>query len=132
MMFLMVLLMNLTLIVCQSNMSLNSTNFKYACCDFNLKLKKCHSNNYIIVKYNDDIEYTSGFINVYFPLNNAPIPQPGRNGISYIINGNSIYRRDERLKIAKNNSIEIHLFHNITTLENFFYDQYSPKIIIAF
>ena len=44
-------LMNLTLIVCQNDMFLNSTDYKYICCDFNLELKRCHSNNYIIAKY---------------------------------------------------------------------------------
>ena len=124
--------MNLTLIVCQNDMFLNSTDYKYICCDFNLELKRCHSNNYIIAKYNGTVEYTYGFKNVSFSLElPLQLGQLGasRDGINYIIYENDIYTTDEKLIIGENGTIEMHFYDNITTLELLFVDQYAKEII---
>jgi len=44
-------------------MILEFNNFKNICCDFNLELEICYSNNYITAKYNARATYGSGFKN---------------------------------------------------------------------
>ena len=56
-------ILKLNLIVCQRDTILESDNFKYICCDFNLEQKMCHSNNYITVKYIPNSNYSFGFKN---------------------------------------------------------------------
>ena len=107
---------SLNLIVCQSDMILKSENFKYICYDFNLEQKKCHSNNYITVKYMSDANYQSGFKNGV----SSYLGPFERKGINYIIKGKSIFKDDEPLLIDGDKSIEIHFYPNISTLENFF------------
>jgi len=111
-------------------------------CDTNKSPLKCESNNYIIVKYKETVNYTSGFI-----IENCE----SRNGISYIINKDSIIgafanneiggdfpfnpdiRRNQEIVvnigmtkttdpfiIEANSTIEIHFTEPINTLENFF------------
>ena len=111
------------LVICQSENILNNINAIYACCDFTKSPLKCDSNNYMIVKYKDTVNYTSGFIN-----DNCP----SRNQISYIINKDFLFNITEPLLIEANNTIEIHFSENITSLENFFngkFDEYSQSII---
>ena len=111
------------LVICQSENILNNTNAIYACCDFTKSPLKCDSNNYMIVKYNDTVNYTYGFIN-----GNCP----SRNQISYIINKDFLFKITKPLLIEANNTIEIHFSENITSLENFFngkFDEYSQSII---
>ena len=111
------------LVICQSENILNNINAIYACCDFTKSPLKCDSNNYMIVKYNDTVNYTYGFIN-----GNCP----SRNQISYIINKDFLLKITEPLLIEANNTIEIHFSENITSLENFFngkFDEYSQSII---
>ena len=111
------------LVICQSENILNNINAIYACCDFTKSPLKCDSNNYMIVKYKDTVNYTSGFIN-----DNCT----SRNQISYIINKDFLFKITKPLLIEANNTIEIHFSENITSLENFFngkFDEYSQSII---
>ena len=111
------------LVICQSENILNNINAIYACCDFTKSPLKCDSNNYMIVKYKDTVNYTFGFIN-----DNCT----SRNQISYIINKDLLFNITEPLLIEANNTIEIHFSENITSLENFFngkFDEYSQSII---
>ena len=119
-------LIDLNLTVCQNDIIINSTNAKYICCDFNLELKMCHSNNYITVKYRDKTIYLDGFSNV---INSIYGYKYYRYGINYIISGNSIFRNDEELTIDANKSIEIHFYPNITSLEDFFLETNCGAIL---
>ena len=108
-------------------MILNSSNIKNICCEFDLDLGICNSNNYIIAKYNSTVTYDSGFKNV-IPLESS-LPPTGRKGINYIIKGGSIFSGDESLTIKENETIEIHFYPNITTLQGFFFEENSQSII---
>ena len=110
------------LVICQSENILNNINAIYACCDFTKSPLKCDSNNYMIVKYKDTVNYTSGFINDNCTSRNQII----------IINKDLLLKIAEPLLIEANNTIEIHFSENITSLENFFngkFDEYSQNII---
>ena len=117
-------LINKNLVVCQNNMILQSENLKYICCDFNLELERCHSNNYIRAKYGSNVTFTYGF--KYFT--NSGKEHLGKKGVNYIIEGNSIFRGDEPLLIYENETIEIHFYPNTTSLYGFFSDGPEPLI----
>ena len=118
-------LINQSLLVCQSNMILQSKNHKYICCDFNLELELCHSNNYITAKYGSNINYRYGFKHL-FDHNKEHI---GRKGVNYIIKGNTMFLGNEPILIKENETIEIHLYPNTSSLSYFFYDQYVEPLI---
>ena len=67
-----------------------------------------NNNNYIIVKYKAQTIYENGFQNQC------------RQGIKYIINGNSTVGPKESLTIEANTEIQIHFSEPSTSLENFF------------
>ena len=111
------------LVICQSKNILDNDNAIYECCDFTKSPLQCDSNDYIIVKYKDAVNYTSGFV-----IDNCP----SRNQISYIINHDWLFKITEPLLIEANSSIEIHFSDNIKSLENFFngeFDKNSQSII---
>jgi len=100
-------------------------------CDTIKKRLKSESNNYIIVKFKDTVNYTSGFINDKCN---------SRNGISYIIYLDSIignFKEQEGNKgsdkinapliIEANNSIEIYFSEPISNLKNFFNDEFDDN-----
>ena len=79
-----------------------------------IKGQESTSNNYIIVKYSDEVKnakYANGF-----SIDNIP----SRKGVNYIIKGNSRYKSNEFLSIGPGDSIEIHFNNEITSLEKFF------------
>ena len=67
-----------------------------------------NNNNYIIVKYNTQLKYEKGFQNKY------------RQGIKYIINGNSTVGPNETLTIEENTEIQICFVEPIKSLDYFF------------
>ena len=124
-------LINKTLIVCQDNDYLIYNNSKSICCDFNLELEKCYSNNYIKVTYIQNNGYTpyfQGFKKASNPKGSGYVDSPARDGINFILMGDSIYTKDEPLKIDQDNIIELHFHNDITTLEKLFYDDYCKRI----
>ena len=71
-------------------------------------------NNYIIIKFRDDmdpIEYENGFC-----IDSIP----SRKGVNYIIQEEYTYEFNESLIIKPNDTIEIHFYNNIKSLDNFF------------
>ena len=81
--------------------------------DTNNKPIKYESNNYIIIKFKDTVNYTSGFINE---------DCTSRNKISHIIYQDSIFGayNTRPLIFEANNQIEIHFPEPIDSLENIF------------
>ena len=81
--------------------------------DTNNKPIKYESNNYIIIKFKDTVNYTSGFINE---------DCTSRNKISHIIYQDSIFGAYNTgpLIFEANNQIEIHFPEPIDSLENIF------------
>ena len=101
------------IVICQSENIMNNVKAIYSCSYFVESLLR-HSNNYIIVKYKDAVNYTSGFINDNIP---------SRNQIDYIIYQDSLFKIIDPLMIKANNSIEIHFPDKITSLDDFFNSQ---------
>jgi len=83
-------------------------------------------NNYIIIKFRDDmdpIEYENGFDSDSIP---------SRKGVNYLIQEEYRYEFNESLIIRPNDTIEIHFYNNIKSLDNFFNgnkDNYCRSII---
>ena len=99
------------LIVCQNENIINSSQAIYCCCDFSKNPLNCDCNNYMTVKYKDKVEYTKGFINDGIA---------NRNEISFIINQDLLFRKNETFIIEANNSIDIYFKKSITGLQSFF------------
>ena len=95
---------NLKLLVCNNSEVFNSINSIYYCCEFDLEEKKCHTNNYIRVKYNQNKEYNSGF----------------QKGATYILYKGSIFKSTDNLNIQEYNYMEIHFGSPVESLKNFF------------
>lgn len=112
--------LNYPLTVCQNKEILTNPNYIYKCCEFDPDKNICINRNYITIKYSKQSSYDKGFTNNY------------RKGIEYIINGDSVLGENEKLVIQKDGSITVHLFNNISNLNNFFdteYDSLSANIV---
>ena len=79
-----------------------------ASCVFIDEKMMCHSDNYIIVKYGEVTEYPNGFAN------------DKRNDIIFIIYNNTLFKKNEALKIEKNGTIEIYFGKPVESLLAFF------------
>ena len=82
--------------------------------------RKLADENYIIVKYNEDVQYRNGFFNQY------------RTNIDYIEYQNQRYSKDQELSISANTEIKIYILPDVTILESFFnsgVDSNGKKII---
>ena len=90
------------LLVCKNEENFTIEKYESICCKYDIELKKC--GNYIICKYKETTEYTSGFQNEY------------RQNIAFIKNGTSIVGPNERLIIEANTNIEIYFSEPITSL----------------
>ena len=109
------------LIVCQNELIID--NVINECCDITKSPLKCDSNNYITIKYNDNVNYDIGF-----SIDNCA----SRNEISHIFFQNSIFKKTEELIILANSTLEIHFNSPVTSMEDFFNgekDQNSQHII---
>ena len=79
--------------------------------------RKLELENYIIVIYGMDVQYSSGFTAEY------------RIGsINYIEYENVQYRIDEALSISANKEMKIYIFHNVTSLSYFFDSSYDSNV----
>ena len=72
--------------------------------------------NYLIVYYGQDVEYSSGYSNEF------------RKSIDYILNGEENKTRTDPLSIKASSPIQIYLSKPLTTLENFFDLFYDEKV----
>jgi len=93
-------------------------NAKNNCSIFDIPITNDQNNNYIIVKYKTQSKYEKGFQNEY------------RQGIKYIINGDSTVGPNKTLAIEGNIEIQIHFVEPIKSLDYFFYyDDNADKVI---
>ena len=134
------------LIVCQKDEIITNKKAVYCCCDFTKSPLKCDcSNNYITVKYKEDTSYESYILPedeeevelgelILEGRNLESNPHTNNNNrdsISFIINQDKLYKRNEPLSIKSNSPIDIYFTIPITTLEGFFavdFDDNSNKI----
>ena len=114
------LTINNSLIICQKEMIISNENIKNICCDYNYENHICQSNNYIILYFEEDVNYYGNFINQY------------RKNINYINNENTTIKGNEKFTIKAYSKLEIHILSNIISLSHFFnslYDFNCEKII---
>ena len=73
-----------------------------------LTQRKLETDNYIVLYFEQDCSYSSGFVNGY------------RNDIDFIINKNKKYTKEEPFDVTKDYGIEIHFNKAINSLNSFF------------
>ena len=95
--------------ICQKEKSIQNLNIKNKCGYYNINNRKFESTNLIIIYFNKDVEYKSGFINGI----------ESRNNIDFLINGDKI-NVNESFSINKGKKIEIYLNEKTTSLKSFF------------
>ena len=101
------------LIICQSEDILDNNDGMYACCEYTNTTENCKTNNYMIVKYGNQVDYNEGF--------NPNNYIPSRNQIGYIAYSGIRTDIDTKLNIRERpDSIEIYFFRKITSFDNFF------------
>ena len=95
-------------IVCQNNPFLTNANIYEICCSFNADTEMCESDNYIILYFNQDYNYETGFKNSY------------RNDINFINCDNKTITDSAALNIKAGTKMEIHFKSSVTNMEKFF------------
>jgi len=100
---------NKDLNICRKEKSIQYLNIKNKCGYYNIDKKEFDSTNLIIIYFNNDVEYKSGFINNI----------ESRNNIYFINNGDKI-SPNEFLSINKGKKVEIYLNEETTSLKSFF------------
>ena len=96
------------LIVCQDKLILNKANMKSICCDFNIEIGVCQSNNYLKLYYMLNVTYPEGF------------KSPYRNNITFINYKNTTMTDNNELIIQADSEVEIHFGFHIDDLQMFF------------
>ena len=96
------------LIVCQDKTILSAPNMKPFCCDYNIEIDICQSNNYIKLYYKLETTYNEGFKNSY------------RNNINFIIYNNAFMTDNDELIIQADSEVEIHFKSHTDNLQMFF------------
>ena len=97
--------------ICQKEKRVQNLNIENKCGYYNINDKKFNSTNLIMIYFNKDVEYESGFISGI----------ESRNNINFIINGyhaNQI-NPNETLIICKGQKVEIYLNEETTSLKAF-------------
>ena len=84
------------LIVCQNTYIITNKNAKYTCCDYNIEIDSCYLNNYIVLHFDKNCNYSNGFKNKY------------RDGITFIIYNNITKSINDELEIMADSEIQIH------------------------
>ena len=90
----------------QNESKINNPNFEKTL--LNNRKRKLQEDNYIIVIYNEDVEYSSGFQN------------SERTSINYISYNGMDYTPTLPLSIIANQEIKIYIYKETTSLEYFF------------
>ena len=94
----------------QNESKINNSNFEKIL--LNNRKRKLQEDNYIIVIYNQDVEYSNGFSNRYRKINK-------------IVYNNLEYASTQPLSIIANQEIQIYVNEETISLEGFFYFYYD-------
>ena len=96
------------IIVCQNNKFITNSNIKEICCEYDIENNICTAYNYIFIYFNHDVNYPTGFKNIY------------RNSVTFInYNGETLTSTDA-LNIISNTQLEIYFDESPITMEKFF------------
>ena len=102
-----------------------NTKAEYKCCYYNIENDKCESNNYMILIYQNEAIYKSGFS---YDIDNS---LKFRDNIEFLAINRKKIEKNEALYIRPNVKVEIHYSDNVLTLENYFslnYDDNAKNI----
>ena len=105
------------LIVCQNDEIIKNINYKYKCCDFNIKNGECEYENSISIKFSKETEYPNGFS--YHTID-ANINEYRNNSNFIIYLNDEKYGVNEGLSIPENSKLILKFESNVTSLKNFF------------
>ena len=105
-----------TLIVCQKDEIIKNKNYKYMCCNYNIKNEQCEYDNSIVIKFSEETEYPNGFS--YQTLGDIDESRKESNFIIYM--NDTKYEANEKLIIPKNTTVILKFESNATTLKDFF------------
>ena len=99
------------IMICQKEKSIQNLNIKNKCEYYNINEKKLDSTNLILILFNKDVQYESGFISGIESIKN----------IDFIINDYHHIKinANESLSISKGQKIEIYLNEETTSLKAF-------------
>ena len=105
------------LFVCQKNEIITNPNNTYVCCDFNITTRKCDLSNYIILYYNQNSYYETGFINEF------------RNDVSFLYYNNITFAANTELNILENTQLLLCFNYPVTNMTNFFSKEFDNNMI---
>ena len=113
------------LTICQKENIILNTKAEYKCCYYNIENDQCESNNYMILIYQNEAIYKSGFS---YDIDNS---LKFRDNIEFLAINRKKIVKNEALYIRPNVKVEIHYSDNVLTLENYFslnYDDNAKNI----
>ena len=104
--------------ICQKEKSIQNLDIENKCGYFNIDKSEFDSTNLIIIYFNENVKYKSGFVSGI----------ESRNNIEFLINGDKI-NAHESLSINKGKKLEIYLDKETTSLKSFFDSDLDPNMI---
>ena len=112
---------NLT--VCQKDNIITNGNTFHSCCDYwdyNSDILRCDPDNYIVVKFKNEVNYPYGFSHIEYDQSENEY----RKEIYLIQYELKRYKPNEALIISKNKEIKIKFNSTFKDISKFFYDYY--------
>ena len=106
------------LYICQKEKNIQNLNIENKCGYYNIDKRKFDSTNLIIIYFNKNVEYKSGFINGI----------ESRNTIDFLVNDDKI-DINEPLSIHKGKKIEIYVNKETISLKSFFDSDLDPNML---
>ena len=113
-----------TLIVCQKDEIIKNENYKYKCCNYNIKKEYCEYENSIVIKFSAETEYPNGFS--YETFGNINGYRNDNNFTIYL--NDKKYEANEQLVIPKDSIIVLQFESNVKSLKFFFYRDYDENV----
>ena len=105
--------------VCQKDYLVTNEKATYNCCYYDIEKKECLNDNFVVLYFDEDTTYESGFNNKY------------RNGtIDFIINREHYSKLSDtdKFRIKKGQKIEVYFSSNLANLSYYFSDDYDKNM----
>ena len=110
------------LIVCQNEQIISDVINK--CCLLYKETSSCSPSNYIIAKFNKEVNYPYGFGYIEYDKTENQY----RNESYLVKYKGKTYKSDEALQIEVNSEVDIIFNSTLTSLKRFFYSYYDPNV----
>ena len=105
--------------VCQKDYLVTNEKATYNCCYYDIEKKECLNDNFVVLYFDKDTTYESGFNNIY------------RNGtIDFIINREHYSKLSDtdKFRIKKGQKIEVYFSSNLASLSYYFSGDYDKNM----